>query len=73
MFAEIVMRQALGADKITASTPKPRRKPAATRYQIVVDYGTSNSKPNVLEAQGRFDVALNNGAKVNIPGPPLRA
>ena len=32
MFAEIAMRQALSADKTTASTPKPRRKPAAKRY-----------------------------------------
>ena len=35
MFAEIAIRQALGADQTTASTPKPRRKPAAKRYKIV--------------------------------------
>jgi hypothetical protein len=29
MFAEIAVRQALGADKTSAPTPKPRRKPAA--------------------------------------------
>jgi hypothetical protein len=35
MFAEIAMLQALGADKTTASTPKPRRKPPAKRYKVV--------------------------------------
>jgi hypothetical protein len=35
MFADIAMRRALGADKTTASTPKPRRKPPAKRYKVV--------------------------------------